>query len=91
VNTLNAPEREAVMEVMNEWEAIGEKRGRRQGRLEERLEVLLEDLQGRFNQTPKKLRVRLDALSLGQLKEIRQALPEFGDLSDVDRWLDEHA
>ena len=82
------------MEVMNEWEAIGEKRGRRvgrqEGRLEGRLEVLLEDLQDRFNRVPRQLRVRLDGLSLARLKEIRQALPRFSNLSDVERWVDEH-
>jgi hypothetical protein len=94
VKTLKAPERKAVMEVMNEWEAIGEKRGRELGqelgRRLGRLEVLLEDLSDRFSRIPKKLRGRLEALSLNQLKEMKQSLPGFSNLSDVERWIDEH-
>ena len=78
------------MEVMNEWEAIGEKRGEERGRRLGRLEVLLEDLRDRFSRIPRKVRARLEALSLDQLREIKQSLPGFRTVSDVDRWIDEH-
>jgi hypothetical protein len=94
LQTIQPPEREAIMEVMNEWEAIGEKRGEKRGeergRRLERLDLLLDDLQGRFDRIPKRVRVRLEALSFDRLKEVRQALPAFGDLSEVERWIDEH-
>lgn len=90
VKAMPSPERESVMEVMNEWEAIGEKRGQERGRWLERLEVLLDDLRDRFKRVPKKLRTKLDPLSLDELKELRRALDGCNDLSDVERWIDEY-
>jgi len=84
VESIEPAEREAMMQIVNEWEALGEARGEIKGRLE----TLVDLMQSRLGSLPADVRERLSALGLAELKSLTLAVGGLDDLAAVRRWLD---
>jgi predicted transposase YdaD len=82
-------ETRAYKELVAKGEAIGRQEGRQEGRQrEERLVLRL--LQRRIGPVPHAQQARIAALPIEQLETLGEALLDFADLADLNRWLAEH-
>ena len=86
-------ETRAYKELVAKGEAIGRQEGREGGRedgcqREERL--IMRQLHRRIGVVPPALQTRIAALPIEQLEALGEALLDFADLADLDRWLGEH-
>jgi predicted transposase YdaD len=79
------------MELVASWEREGRIKGREEGLTEGRLEgqrdLLVRQLSRKFGLLPKAATARLAELSLAQLTALSEALLEFSELRDFERWL----
>ena len=69
--------------------AKGEAIGRQEGRQREERQVL-RLLHRRIGAVPQARQTRIAALPIEQLEPLGEALLEFADLADLNRWLAEH-
>jgi hypothetical protein len=88
VQSIEPEEREAVMQLVNEWEAIGEARGLDEGKRLGRLEIVLDLLESRLGSLPTEVHERVSALGLPQLKSLTRAAAGLGDVDALRAWLD---
>jgi len=88
VQTIEPKEQEAVMQIVNEWEEIGEARGLDEGKRLGRLETLVDLLESRLGSLPPDVRQRVSALSLLQLKSLTLAATGLGEVDALCQWLD---
>lgn len=79
VATLDPLEREAVMQIVNEWEARGEARGR--------CRVILRQLHRNLGVLTPSLETRILTLSADQLDDLAEALLDFTTLGELTAWL----
>ncbi len=87
MKTMEPTEKEAVTEVLNEWEEIGMERGMLQG-VEK---TVLRLLQRRFSTIPHEMEERIHSLTLARLDEFAGELLDFHTLADAQAWLTSHA
>ena len=80
---LDPPEREAVMEVINEWEEIGMARGEREGQAR----LVLRQLRHRFGAVSAELEKRIRELPPAKLEELAEALLSFSDAAEAEAWI----
>jgi predicted transposase YdaD len=81
-------ETRAYKELVAKGEAIGRQEGRQEGRQrEERL--ILRQLQRRIGPVPQAQQTRIAAFPIEQLEALGEALLDFADLADLNRWLAE--
>jgi hypothetical protein len=78
LKVLKKPEREAVMQLTNEWIEQGKKEGRQ--------EVFLEQLRFRFGSVPREIEKRMVALSDARTRQFGKAIFAFQTMSDVRDW-----
>ena len=76
------------MQIVNEWEEIGEARGLDEGKRLGRLETLVDLLESRLGSLPPDVRQRVSALSLLQLKSLTLAATGLGEVDALCQWLD---
>jgi predicted transposase YdaD len=78
-------------EAMEEGEAKGqqegEARGRQEGRKNEAKILLLRLLSKRFGKLNSRQEIQITALSVEELEELGEALLDFANVADFDRWL----
>lgn len=67
------------MQIVNEWEAIGEARGK--------ADIILRLLRRRFGEVPAELRQRIEGLHTAQLESLAEALLDFSILADAEAWV----
>lgn len=81
--------RESVIyqEIEAEAEARGEVRGEARGRIEEGLNFVLRMIHRRIGAIAPEAEAQIRALSLAQLEELGEALLDFSEPSDLNRWL----
>ena len=86
VSAIEPAEREAVMQIVNEWEARGEARG------EERatFNLVLTLVSHRFGEPTAELKDRVKALSPANLQLLAKALFDLQSMSDVEVWIATH-
>lgn len=77
------------MAVLREspWYQEIEQKGEQKGRLEEGQSLVLRQLTRRFGELDPKVRSQIEALSLEQTEALGEALLDFTDPSDLDKWL----
>jgi hypothetical protein len=79
------------MQFVTHWERRGEKRGRKLGRQEGRqeglLEVVLRLLQKKFGELDARVEAQIKRLSLDRLVKLSEALLDFSQTRDLERWL----
>jgi hypothetical protein len=80
-------EREAVMQVMNEWIEEGMELGDRRGKAE----LVTRLLRRRFGPPPASMTAQIKALSGDKLTDLAEALLDFPDLAAAQAWIDSHA
>ena len=80
-------EREQVMEIVTSWMRKGIEQGRVEGRVEGSLQIVLRQLGRRLGSVPPPMEARVQALSAGQLQELAEALLDFIEPADLERWL----
>lgn len=83
IEASEAIEREAVMEVLNEWEEIGQLRGIRMGEAA----VILRQLGKKLGEIPIDVRQRIESLPQDRLEELADAVLDFSSLDDAKNWL----
>ena len=83
VATIDPPEREAVMRVVNEWEARGEAKGK--------VELIVGLLRRRLGPFPVSLSDRIESLPLDRLEALGDAMFDFGAVTDIESWLSAEA
>jgi predicted transposase YdaD len=65
----------------------GRVEGRIEGRVEGSLQIVLRLLAHRLGAVPPAMGARIHALSAGQLQELAEALLDFTEPADLERWL----
>jgi flagellar biosynthesis/type III secretory pathway protein FliH len=84
-------EREKVMELTTSWKEegiqIGLQRGLQQGLQQGSTVLVLRQLKKRFAKLAKKTETRIQKLPTEKVQELREALLDFKDRSDLDKWL----
>lgn len=95
IEKLPRKERQETMELMTSWEEkgiqIGLQQGRQEGRQEHALELVLRLLTRRLGALNERSQARIQRLSRTQLDELAEALLDFTQPSDLNRWLRQHA
>jgi predicted transposase YdaD len=69
----------------------GWQEGLQQGRQQEALAILLCQLNRRFGSIAPEVESQVQALSLAQLEDLSEALLDFGNPSDLLKWLQMHS
>jgi predicted transposase YdaD len=99
VEAFQPKEREAVMQLTNEWIEIGKVEGRTEGRTEGRVEgrlegrvearrdLILRQLRRRIGQVSPEVENQIAHLPDGRLDDLAEALLDFQQPMDADRWL----
>ncbi len=77
------PEREAVMQIVNEFEARGIEEGIRKGGAA----VVLRQLRRRFAKLPSDLEAGISELPASKLEELAESLLDFATIDDARGWL----
>ncbi|QOV87358.1 DUF4351 domain-containing protein [Humisphaera borealis] len=98
LKSIDPPEREAVMEVINEWEALGEARGIAlgeargiaMGEARGKADLVLGLLRQRFGAVPDELRQHVTSLSSSKLQEFGEAVLGFSSAADAKAWIAVH-
>ena len=91
VETIDPPEREAVMQIVNEWEERGEARGIALGEARGKADLILRQLRRRFGEVPETLRDRVGGLPVASLEALAEALFDFTSMVDAENWVTAHA
>ncbi|MCS5692876.1 DUF4351 domain-containing protein [Cyanobium sp. FGCU-6] len=76
--------------VAQEWIEEGRQEGRQEGRLEGEAKVALRQLDRRCGPLSNATTTRIQALPLGQLEALAEALLDFSGPADLAAWLAEH-
>ena len=76
-----------TMSFVTHWERRGERRGRKLGRQEGQLELVLRLLQKKFGELDARVEAQIKRLSLTRLMQLAEALLDFAQLADSERWL----
>jgi predicted transposase YdaD len=76
--------------VAQEWIEEGRQEGRQEGRLEGEAKVALRQLDRRCGPLSNATTTRIQALPLGQLEALAEALLDFSGPADLAAWLSEH-
>src|SRR5439155_932255 len=79
LKTIDPPEREAVMQIVNEWEARGMQRAS--------VAIILRLLGRRFGTVPAEMEARLRELPAEKLETLAEDLLDFTALADLEAWL----
>jgi predicted transposase YdaD len=74
-------------EILREGERLGEQRGRQEGRQEEGQSLILRQLTRRVGDLSAEATAQVQALSLGQLESLGEALLDFTTIADLMDWL----
>lgn len=82
LQAIASPEREVVMQIVNEWEARGEARGI--------VTLLTAQISHRFGEVPGDLLDRIAHLSKENLQSLALALFDLDSMSDVEEWIATH-
>lgn len=83
VTELEPAEREATMNIISEWEEIGEARGEARGRAE----IILRLLRRRLGEISTEVEKRVQDLPPEKADLLADKLLDFGSLSDAEAWL----
>ena len=75
------------MPYITSWERMGVKRGRKEGRKEGQLELVLRQLKKKLGTLDAKIKTRIERLSLARLTQLSEALLDFSQATDLERWL----
>ncbi len=75
LRTIDEPEREMVMQIVNEWEVRGQ------------VYIILRQLQGRFGEVPAELRERVAGMTSDKLEALAGALFDFTSMADAADWV----
>jgi predicted transposase YdaD len=92
METIDPPEREAVMQIVNQWEERGEQRGLKLG--EERdirvgeAAVMIRLLGRKFGEVPSSVREKIGNLPQAKLEELADAVLDFAGLEDATGWFE---
>jgi predicted transposase/invertase (TIGR01784 family) len=78
---------EALEEGREEGIAMGEQRGRSEGRTEGERSLVLRQLTRRVGTLPATVEAQVQALALPQLESLGEALLDFSEAGDLERWL----
>jgi len=85
---------EKVMQESATYQEIiqkGVQRGLLEGKLEGKLEMIVRLLKHRFGQIEQEKLARIEKLNASSLDDLSEAVLDFKDESDFERWLSEHA
>ena len=82
--------REVMMRWTTEWEEEGLAKGLAKGLAQGRQQVILRQLRKQLSNLPTELIDRVQSLSESQLDELAEALLDFADLSDAQKWFTAH-
>ena len=77
------PQRELAMELLNEWQIKGIKKGR----AEEAMLIALRQLRIKVGEPSKSQQTRIGRLTVEQLEELSEALLDFTTSGELDAWL----
>jgi predicted transposase YdaD len=77
------------LEIQQESEQVGEQRGEQRGRTEEARSLILRQLARRVGTLPAGVEAQVQALELPQLEALGEALLDFAEAGDLERWLRE--
>ncbi len=77
---------EALQEGEQIGEQRGEQRGRTEGRTEEARSLILRQLTRRLGTLPTGVEAQVQALELQQLEGLSEALLDFAEAGDLERW-----
>ena len=75
VETIDPPEREAVMQIVNEWETRG------------KANLVLRLLRRKFGEVPQSLQDRVGDLPVDALEGLAEALFDFTAIADAENWI----
>jgi predicted transposase YdaD len=75
------------LEIQQESEQVGEQRGEQRGRTEEARSLILRQLTRRVGTLPANVEAQVQALALPQLEALGEALLDFAEAGDLERWL----
>ena len=78
------------MRWTTEWEEEGLAKGLAKGLAQGRQQVILRQLRKQLSNLPTELIDRVQSLSESQLDELAEALLDFADLSDAQKWFTAH-
>ena len=81
---------QAYLEWEQQTELRGEQRGRQEGEQTGEARLVLRQLTRRIGDVTPEVRSQVQALTLNQLESLGEALLDFSEASDLDRWLSEH-
>jgi len=87
LQTIDPPDREAVMQIVNEWEARGEARGEALGEVRGKAELILAQVRRRFGEFPDSLRSSLSALPADKLQALGETLLDLSSMAEIEAWL----
>ena len=81
-------ETKVYQEAFQEGEERGVLKGRTEGRAEEAQSLIFRILTRRIGKIKPKLSAQVKALSLTELESLGEALLDFSDAEDLERWLE---
>jgi hypothetical protein len=84
---LPTKEREKVMELTTSWKEEGRAEGIQAGQRQASTSLVLRLLRKRFTKLAKKTEARIQKLPTEKLQELGEALLDFKDKSDLEKWL----
>jgi hypothetical protein len=91
VRQIESPDRETVMEYISQWEEIGEARGiaigEARGEARGEAKILLRQLRRRFEGLAPDIEARISSLLSPKLESLADAILDFRELADLERWL----
>jgi len=83
VESISEPERQALMQITNQWEEHGIRIGQEQGSRA----ILLRLLSHKFESVSTQLREQIDSLSQDKLEQLADAVLDFSTVADVQSWM----
>ena len=93
--TVEPEEQELIMQLsplylekIQAAELVGEERGRQEGRQQGECELIVRLLNKRIGNIAPEVQVRIKALPLARLEALGEALLDFTNAGDLDRWFD---
>ena len=93
--TIEPEEQELIMQLsplylekIQAAELVGEERGRQEGRQQGECELIVRILNKRIGNIAPEVQVQIKALPLARLEALGEALLDFTNAGDLDRWFD---
>ena len=80
---IDAARREKRMPYITSWERMGMKRGRKEGLLK----AITRQLRRKLGRLDAKMKARLERMSAARLEQLAEALLDFSQPDDLERWL----